>query len=46
MKSRLSIDVKIMSIEHYYQNNCSLDEVSQIFQFHNSGHYKLNDKLY
>lgn len=31
VKSRLSKDVKIMAIEYYYNNNCSLDTVAQIF---------------
>ena len=30
IKSRLS--VKIMAIEYYYNNNCSLDTVAQIFK--------------
>lgn len=28
VKSRLSIDVKIMAIDYYYNNNCSLDNSS------------------
>ena len=32
VKSRLSVDVKIMAIEYYYNNNCSLDTVAQIFK--------------
>lgn len=32
VKSRLSIDVKIMVIEYYYNNNYSLDTVAQIFK--------------
>jgi len=32
VKSRLSIDVKIMAIEYYYNNNSSLDTVAQIFK--------------
>lgn len=28
VKSRLSIDVKIMAIEYYYNNNCSLDTLA------------------
>ena len=32
VKSRLSVDVKIMAIEYYYNNNSSLDTVSQIFK--------------
>ena len=38
VKSRLSIDVKIMAIEYYYNNNCSLDTVAQIFKI-NEKHY-------
>tara|TARA_R110002074_G_C12440271_1_gene657623 strand:+ start:139 stop:327 length:189 start_codon:yes stop_codon:yes gene_type:complete len=32
VKSRLSVDVKIMAIEYYYNNNCSLDTLAQIFK--------------
>ena len=32
VKSRLSVDVKIMAIEYYYNNNSSLDTVAQIFK--------------
>lgn len=32
VKSRLSIDVKIMAIEYYYKKNCTLDKVADIFK--------------